>query len=121
LEHMVHGFFMSTTMVLGEWEQFFWEWLSSLRWRLSKTNIKMIKRIELKISNWEREREREREDSINTIFCININVLAIVTTNIILEDKNPCYCLVFTPYDPVFGWTSHPMAEDFFGVSGPFC
>jgi hypothetical protein len=49
----------------------------------------MIKRIELKISNL--EREREREDSINTIFCININVLAIVTTNIILEDKNPCY------------------------------
>jgi hypothetical protein len=75
------------------------------------------------ISNLERERERERESefSINTIFCININVPAIVTTNIILEDKNPCYCLVFTPYDPVFGGTSHPMAEDFFGVSGPFC
>jgi hypothetical protein len=28
---------------------------------------------------------------------------------------------VFTPYDPVFEWTSHPMAEDFSGVSGPFC
>jgi hypothetical protein len=43
---------------LGKWEQFFWEWLSSLRWRSSKTNIKMIKRFELKISNLERERER---------------------------------------------------------------
>jgi hypothetical protein len=76
--------------------------------KVMQNNIKMIKRFELKISNLEREkerereREREREDSINTKFCININELAIFTTNIILEDKNPCYCLVFTPYDPVF-------------------
>jgi hypothetical protein len=92
--------------------QFFWEWLSSLRWKLSKTNIKMIKRFELKISNLERERERERVDSINTIFYININVLGhCYHKDHTWGQESLLLFSVVTPYDLVFGWTSHPMAD----------